>query len=130
MPPMKKTLFSLLAAALLMAGCAAPAPATGTADADDWKPNPPNPAPVYPAESRARMEQGRILVRVLTAPDGKPIRTEVKESSGFARLDKAAQDTVMQWRFKPRPQDTEAVWREVPISFLFSPTTGARTPTL
>jgi protein TonB len=128
MPPMKKTLFTLLAAVLLLAGCAAPAPAS--VDADDWKPSPPNPAPVYPAESRARMEQGRVLVRVLTTPDGKPIRTEVKESSGFARLDQAALDTVMQWRFKPRPQDTEPVWREVPISFLFAPTTGARTPTL
>jgi protein TonB len=125
---MKRTIFTALAAALLVAGCAAPASAP--ADADDWKPNPPNPAPIYPAESRDRMEQGRALVRVLTAPDGKPIRAEVKESSGFARLDKAAIDTVMLWRFKPRPQDTEAVWREVPIGFFFSPTTGARTPTL
>ncbi|MBB3180304.1 energy transducer TonB [Variovorax sp. Sphag1AA] len=99
------------AAVVLLAACAAPAQ-TG-----EWKPNPPNPEAPYPAESREKGEQGTVLLRVRTTPDGRPAAVEVKQSSGYPRLDRSAVDTVSKWQFKPTPDDGGVVWREVPVRF-------------
>jgi protein TonB len=44
---------------------------------------------------------------------------EVKSSSGFTRLDRAAADAVKTWRFNPATIDGKAVDKsyEVPITF-------------
>ena len=78
-----------------------------------------NPAPSYPARSRRLREQGTVLLRVYVEPSGKPARVELKQSSGHARLDKTALNTVKRWRFIPARQgDAEvAAWVIVPISF-------------
>jgi protein TonB len=82
-----------------------------------------NPAPVYPALSRRLGEHGRVLLRVFVSPDGNAAQVEVRESSGFERLDKAARDTVKRWRFVPARQGEKgqergvAAWVLVPISF-------------
>jgi len=78
-----------------------------------------NPAPSYPARSRRLREQGTVLLRVYVEPSGRPARVELKQSSGHARLDKTALNTVKRWRFIPARQgDAEvAAWVIVPISF-------------
>ncbi|MDM0115311.1 energy transducer TonB [Variovorax sp. J22R133] len=107
-----------LAAALLSAGCASDAKQPGATD--DWKPATPNAAPPYPAESRVNGEQGQVLLHVLTGPDGRPTRVEVKKSSGYVRLDDAAVAAVRKWQFKPLKDDGTITWREVPINFMLS----------
>jgi len=108
-----KALVAGAAIALLMACTAPPAAQPG-----EWTASPPNPSAPYPAESRENREQGTVLLRVRTTPDGRPTSVEVKESSGFARLDRSAVETVWKWKFKPTPDDGSVVWREVPVQFL------------
>ena len=78
-----------------------------------------NPAPAYPALSRRLGEQGRVLLRVHVLADGSAGQVEVRESSGFERLDRAARETVVRWRFVPARQGERpvAAWVLVPISF-------------
>jgi protein TonB len=78
-----------------------------------------NPAPAYPPLSRRMGEHGRVLLRVHVTPDGNAAQIEIRESSGFERLDKAARDTVQRWRFVPARQGDRGVaaWVLVPISF-------------
>jgi protein TonB len=79
-----------------------------------------NPKPVYPALSRRLGEQGRAVVRVLIGADGLPQKAELHSSSGFERLDRAALDTVMRWRYVPgkRGDVPEAMWFNVPLNFV------------
>jgi protein TonB len=60
-----------------------------------------NPKPAYPSLSARLGETGRTVYKVWIGIDGKPQRAELVSSSGFARLDKAAHDTVMTWRYVP-----------------------------
>lgn len=78
-----------------------------------------NPVPVYPPLSRRLREEGKVLLRVYVGSDGLAQQLEVRESSGFDRLDKAARDVVQRWRFQPARQDGQAVaaWVLVPTSF-------------
>lgn len=78
-----------------------------------------NPAPAYPPLSRRLGEEGQVLLRVFVDPDGIAARVEVRQTSGFERLDKVARDTVGRWRFVPARQGDKAVgaWVLVPISF-------------
>lgn len=79
-----------------------------------------NPKPVYPASSKRLGEQGKVVIRVLIGIDGLPQKAEVKQSSGFERLDQAALGTVQRWRFVPgkRGGVPEPMWFNVPINFL------------
>lgn len=79
-----------------------------------------NPSPVYPAISRRLGEQGKVLVRVLIGTDGTPERVEIKRSSGFERLDRAATDYVMKCRYVPGKVNgvVQAMWYEAPVNFV------------
>jgi protein TonB len=78
-----------------------------------------NPAPAYPLLSRRMNEQGRVVLRVLVTADGAPETVELRTSSGSARLDGAALETVKRWKFVPARQGERPVtaWVLVPISF-------------
>lgn len=78
-----------------------------------------NPKPVYPSASRRLGEQGRVLLRVFVSADGQAERVEIRTSSGFPRLDQAAEDAVARWRFVPARRGDQAVaaWVQVPITF-------------
>ncbi|MDB5882541.1 MAG: tonB [Ramlibacter sp.] len=98
---------------------AAPAPARielPTSDADYLQ----NPKPPYPAISKRLGEQGKVVVRVFIGVDGLPQQAEVRQSSGFERLDQAAKATAMKWRYVPgkRGGVPEAMWVNVPINFV------------
>jgi protein TonB len=78
-----------------------------------------NPPPPYPALSRRIREQGRVVLRVLVSPGGSAQDVEIRSSSGHARLDESARDTVRRWRFVPAKRGDEPVpaWVLIPISF-------------
>jgi periplasmic protein TonB len=78
-----------------------------------------NPAPAYPAPSRRMREQGRVILRVLVRTNGTPAQVQVRTSSGHARLDNAARDAVLHWRFVPAKRGAEPIeeWVLIPVSF-------------
>lgn len=79
-----------------------------------------NPKPAYPALSRRLGEQGKVVVRVLIDANGAPQQAEIQQASGFQRLDQAALDTVLRWRYVPgqRGGVAQAMWFNVPINFV------------
>lgn len=91
-------------------------PVTPPVFAADYLDNPP---PVYPAVSRRRGEQGRVVLRVLVSAGGKADEVEIRTSSGHARLDEAALETVRGWRFVPARRGAQPVpaWVLIPVSF-------------
>lgn len=78
-----------------------------------------NPVPPYPPLARRMREQGKVILRVLVDADGLPERVELRTSSGSARLDQSAQDTVKAWKFVAARQGERNVsaWVLVPITF-------------
>lgn len=78
-----------------------------------------NPKPSYPNLSRRLSEQGTVLLRVFVTMTGDAVTVELKQSSGFPRLDKAAQEAVQNWKFVPakRGEQPIAAWVVVPIKF-------------
>lgn len=78
-----------------------------------------NPAPAYPPLSRRLDEQGRVLIRVFVDPNGAPAEVQLRQSSGYRRLDAAAEAAVRRWRFVParRGQEPVGAWVLVPIAF-------------
>ena len=79
-----------------------------------------NPKPTYPALSKRLGEQGKVIVRVLIGVDGTAHKAEIRQSSGFERLDQAALNTVLKWRYVPgkRAGVAEDMWFNVPINFV------------
>lgn len=79
-----------------------------------------NPKPAYPPLSKRLGEQGKVVVRVLIGVDGVPQKAEMRQSSGFDRLDQAALTTVLKWRYVPgkRGGVAEEMWFNVPINFV------------
>ena len=69
--------------------------------------------------SRRQHEEGRVLLRVRVGADGRADSVEIATSSGYGRLDRAAQDAVRRWRFVPARRGAEAVaaYFNVPIAF-------------
>ncbi len=76
-------------------------------------------APMYPATSRRRSEEGDVVLDVLVGADGRVTQITVAGSSDFERLDKAAVAAVQQWRFVPGrvAGEPQAMRLRVPIRF-------------
>jgi len=79
-----------------------------------------NPPPVYPLMSRRAGEQGRVMLRVVVRSDGTPQSVEVRNSSGWQRLDEAALDAVRRWRFVPARQGNTPISAAVIVPIVFS----------
>lgn len=79
-----------------------------------------NAKPSYPPMSKRLGEQGKVVIRILIETDGHAHQAEIKQSSGFDRLDQAALSTVLRWRYLPgkRAGTPEAMWFNVPINFV------------
>jgi protein TonB len=79
-----------------------------------------NPKAAYPRLSQQRDEQGKVLVHVQIDVDGRALQAEIKQSSGFDRLDQAALNAALGWRYVPgkRAGVPEIMWTDVPISFV------------
>jgi protein TonB len=78
-----------------------------------------NPAPAYPAQSRRLKEEGTVLLLVRVSAEGAALSVEIRNSSGFERLDEAGLQAVRQWRFVPAKRGSENVAASVlvPIQF-------------
>ncbi|HSW13441.1 MAG TPA: energy transducer TonB [Solimonas sp.] len=87
----------------------------------------PNPAPVYPAESRRKQEEGTVMLRVRVDAEGRVAGLEVENSSGYERLDQAAVGAVLGWKFIPKRMDGQPIAgiAMVPIVFILD---GSRLP--
>ena len=70
-------------------------------------------APIYPRASRRAGEAGTVVLRLTVGVSGTVLATDVLSSSGFDRLDQAAQAAVRQWRFSPGTRQGVPV--ELPI---------------
>lgn len=95
----------------------APVPVTPPSFNADYLNNPP---PAYPALSRRTGEEGKVVLRVFVNEQGLPAQVQLRTSSGHARLDDAALNTVRQWKFVParRGEIPVGAWVLVPITFI------------
>ena len=61
-----------------------------------------------------------MLLRVRIEADGSASAAQIYASSGFVRLDQAAQQAVLRWRFVPgtRNGEAQAMWFLVPVHFV------------
>lgn len=103
---------------------ASPLSAARQASADltplsQWASHLNNPPPPYPAISRRLGEQGRVVVRVYIDEQGMPKEAHLEVKSGYSRLDTAALEAVMSWRYVPakRAGVPLAMWFNVPVTF-------------
>ena len=78
-----------------------------------------NPAPVYPLLSRNRGESGKVLLLVQVTAQGAAAQVEIRQGSGFPRLDQAALNAVRNWRFVPARRGDEAVAASVVVPITF-----------
>ena len=107
------------ASATAATGTASPSPARvelPSASADYLN----NPKPTYPPLSRRLREEGKVVLRVLIGTDGTAEQAEIRSSSGYERLDQAALQTVLRWRYVPARRNgvPETMWFNVPINFV------------
>lgn len=79
-----------------------------------------NPKPVYPPMSRRLGEEGKVVLRVRVSAQGLALAVDVRQSSGYARLDEAARAAVERWRFVPAQQGGEAVEATVLVPLAFA----------
>lgn len=78
-----------------------------------------NPPPPYPAMSRRLREAGKVSLLVKVTAQGEPEHVEIREGSGFPRLDEAALITVQRWRFVPARKGDAAVSASVVVPIVF-----------
>jgi protein TonB len=78
-----------------------------------------NHKPDYPMMSRRLQEEGTVVLRVLVKPDGTAGAVEIKNSSGFPRLDESARKAAQSWHFNPATSDGKPIaeWYQVPVPF-------------
>jgi len=78
------------------------------------------PPPAYPSAARRMHLEGTVLLEVLVDVNGRPLRVDVRQSSGHRQLDEAARDQVLaRWRFQPAMRDGRAIQAIglVPVNF-------------
>jgi protein TonB len=78
-----------------------------------------NPAPAYPSLSRRQNEAGKVLLQVKVSAQGLADAVTLERSSGFPRLDAAAQEAVRRWRFIPARWGTETIAAAVLVPIVF-----------
>ena len=81
---------------------------------------PNNPVPAYPSAAYAQRLEGRVLLVVEINREGSVASIRISESSGVESLDRAALETVRDWRFQPATQRGIAVDYTVDIPIRFS----------
>ncbi|MDA5194756.1 energy transducer TonB [Govanella unica] len=79
-----------------------------------------NSQPEYPPSARRAGEEGTVILLLYVKEDGRIGEAKVDKSSGFNRLDEAAQkEAERNWRFKPATKDGKpvAAWTKVAVTF-------------
>jgi protein TonB len=75
---------------------------------------------VYPLGSRLRGEEGAVQLVVRIGADGRIDDLQIRESSGFTALDKAALRALRRTRFAPATRNDQAVPGELSILIRFA----------
>ncbi len=75
--------------------------------------------PRYPKLARKKGYEGRVMVELTISSTGKVIQANLKRSSGYSVLDKAALKAARKWRFKPRQVGGVSVQAKTVIPFHF-----------
>jgi TonB family protein len=75
--------------------------------------------PNYPRTSKRRGEQGTVILRFLINENGKAEKAEIKETSGYERLDDAAKAGLFSCRFVPASENGVFIkdWAVIPYVF-------------
>ena len=77
--------------------------------------------PPYPELDRRLGNQGTVELKLSISPQGIVMAADVVKSSGFARLDQAAQSWVIQhWKYKPATKGGEPVASTTTAAVMFS----------
>ncbi len=79
-----------------------------------------SPAPTYPSESRAAGEQGSVLLVAAVDATGRVTSVSLQRSSGFPRLDRAAQEAFRRYKLKPAMRNGQPIASTVEKSFRFN----------
>ena len=79
------------------------------------------PPPGYPEELACDDVGGQVVLALTVGVDGKPSSVEVFRSSGHPALDKAAQEGVRSWTFKPATRDGQAQPSRLQVPVNFNP---------
>lgn len=78
-----------------------------------------NPRPNYPPLSRRLGEEGKVLLKVRVSPAGQALAVDIEKSSNFERLDEAARQAVVRWRFVPARRGDDNVEASVIVPLVF-----------
>ena len=78
-----------------------------------------NPEPKYPSISRRLGEEGKVLLKVRVSADGRAAAVDIEKSSAYDRLDEAARQSVLHWRFVPARRGDEAIEATVIVPVVF-----------
>ncbi len=78
-----------------------------------------NPAPPYPQICRDWGQQGKVVLLVRIAADGRAALVEIATSSGYQRLDTTAREAVSRWKFVPAQQGGQPVAATVMVPVVF-----------
>jgi protein TonB len=73
----------------------------------------------YPSASRRLSEEGRVTVTISIAADGKVGAMQVAQSSGFPRLDGAAECVIRRLPFEPGKRDGQPVEMPATLPIVF-----------
>ena len=75
--------------------------------------------PNYPRTSKRRGEQGTVILRFLINEEGKAEKAEIKQTSGYKRLDNAAKAGLFSCKFIPASVDGTFIkdWAVIPYVF-------------
>ncbi len=79
-----------------------------------------NSQPEYPPTSRRMGEAGTVILLLYIREDGRVGDVKIDKSSGFPRLDEAAdREARRNWRFKPGTEDGKPVgaWTKIAVTF-------------
>jgi len=92
---------------------------TNTASVPPKSPKGGNARPDYPEASVRLGEEGSAIVAVYVNEKGQVTDAKIEKTTGFPRLDEAAQKGAMRFRFIPGTQGGKpaAMWHRVKISF-------------
>jgi len=79
-----------------------------------------NAHPAYPLIARIRGYEGMVILTAEIFTDGSVGGLKIKESSGYAVLDKSAFNAVKNWKFEPGRKigKPTTMWVDVPVKFL------------
>lgn len=107
--------------ALLAAG-AAMAMIAGSADAATGYVPPAVAGPQvvkFPEDAQRAGEQGTVAIRVFVTDSGRISRLRMTQSSGSDRLDTAAIESVLAWKFNPAEQDGRPVSGDTVVKVVY-----------